>query len=187
LPNSALVFVNGPSALRHTNKTRTIQRQNLSTVDTGTPHCFSGQIISMRVHFTEDPYFQQPAFIPLIEETHGGEDVGIWADGPGAHLFTGTVENTYIAYAVACVLCLNERTCKYCRSTLAGTITGLINFRCFLRHQNIFFAAFADIDADSVDCGRQESLLLLTTGFSIGSFVILLVLLIIKLMQLRCK
>lgn len=35
LPNSALVFANGASALRHTNQTKNIQRLNLSTVDTG--------------------------------------------------------------------------------------------------------------------------------------------------------
>uniref|UniRef100_A0A914VVD9 Alkaline phosphatase n=1 Tax=Plectus sambesii TaxID=2011161 RepID=A0A914VVD9_9BILA len=150
LPNPALVFANGPSALRHTNGTETIQRLNLSTVD------------------TEDLYFRQPAFIPLIEETHGGEDVGIWADGPEARLFTGTMENTFIAHAIACALCLNERMCKYCKyDDLADVIKG------------------HDANANADHCSRQELLLLLTTAFTIGSFVILLIMFVMKITQLR--
>lgn len=41
LPNTALVFANGPSALRHSNATTTIQRLNLTDVDTGTQSFYS--------------------------------------------------------------------------------------------------------------------------------------------------
>src|SRR3546814_2939179 len=32
---------------------------------------------------TTDPDYRQEAMVPLGAETHGGEDVGIWARGPG--------------------------------------------------------------------------------------------------------
>lgn len=33
--------------------------------------------------------FQYPATVPLDMESHGGEDVAVFAIGPWAHLFTG--------------------------------------------------------------------------------------------------
>ena len=45
---------------------------------------------------TEHGYFQQEATVPLESETHGGQDVGIWARGPGAHAVRGTVEQNVI-------------------------------------------------------------------------------------------
>lgn len=41
-------------------------------------------------------------------ETHGGEDVPVYAIGPGSHLFTGTVEQTYIAHAIAHAACIAD-------------------------------------------------------------------------------
>ena len=40
-------------------------------------------------------YFQEAA-VPLGSETHSGEDVTIYAVGPGAELVHGTVKNTHI-------------------------------------------------------------------------------------------
>jgi alkaline phosphatase len=40
-------------------------------------------------------YFQEAA-VPLSSETHSGEDVAIYAIGPGADLVRGTVKNTHI-------------------------------------------------------------------------------------------
>ena len=45
---------------------------------------------------TESPGFHQEALVPLSSETHSGEDVGIYASGPGAPLITGTNEQQVI-------------------------------------------------------------------------------------------
>ncbi|KAL4630744.1 intestinal-type alkaline phosphatase 1-like [Arapaima gigas] len=45
-------------------------------------------------------YMQQSA-VPLDSETHGSEDVAIFAKGPMAHLFHGVQEQSYIAHAMA--------------------------------------------------------------------------------------
>lgn len=34
-------------------------------------------------------------------ETHGGEDVGVFAIGPWAHLFVGNYEQNFIPYAIS--------------------------------------------------------------------------------------
>lgn len=48
-----------------------------------------------------DHDYRQQALVPGYSETHAGEDVGIYADGPGAHLISGTVEQNYIYHVLA--------------------------------------------------------------------------------------
>ena len=69
-PYTVLQYVNGPGA-------KTGERADLSNTD------------------TLDVDFVQQALIPLPSETHAGEDVGIWAIGPWAHLYQGTVDENY--------------------------------------------------------------------------------------------
>jgi alkaline phosphatase len=71
-PYTTLSYANGSNA----------GRQNLTGVD------------------TTDPDFKQPSLVPLGSETHSGEDVPIYAIGASAHLFKGTVEQSYIGYAI---------------------------------------------------------------------------------------
>lgn len=45
---------------------------------------------------TEHPDYLQESMIPMRSETHGGDDVGIWARGPGSHAVRGNVEQNAI-------------------------------------------------------------------------------------------
>lgn len=67
-PFTTLGYANGPGAVS------TVERPDPSAVDT-----------------TALDYRQQ-ALIPLVSETHGGDDVVARASGPMAHLFRGTIE-----------------------------------------------------------------------------------------------
>lgn len=49
---------------------------------------------------TTQPGFHQEALIPTGGETHGGEDVAIFAIGPGAHLLTGSLEQNVIFHVM---------------------------------------------------------------------------------------
>jgi alkaline phosphatase len=49
---------------------------------------------------TEDPNYMQEALIPAKAETHGGDDVGIWASGPGSDAFRGTLEENVIYHVI---------------------------------------------------------------------------------------
>lgn len=51
------------------------------------------------VDTTQHGYFQE-ALVPKSSETHAGEDVGIYAAGPGASLLTGTVEQNFIFHVM---------------------------------------------------------------------------------------
>ena len=61
---------------------------------------------TLRLNLTgkEDWYtsysFQNPSSVPIASESHGGDDVAIFAIGPYAHLFHSVHEQSYIAHAV---------------------------------------------------------------------------------------
>ncbi len=49
---------------------------------------------------TESPGYHQEALVPLGSETHAGEDVGVYAKGPGAPLVSGTNEQNLIFHVM---------------------------------------------------------------------------------------
>jgi alkaline phosphatase len=50
---------------------------------------------------TTDPNYLQEAMVPLSAETHGGEDVAIFATGAGSYLVRGSMEESWIFYVMA--------------------------------------------------------------------------------------
>ncbi|KAJ8956590.1 hypothetical protein NQ314_006676 [Rhamnusium bicolor] len=66
--------------------------------------------------------FRFPAVSKLSSETHGGDDVGIFARGPWAHLYSGVLEQHTIPHIMAYASCVGEgRTaCSGAFSTLAN-------------------------------------------------------------------
>ncbi len=62
------------------------------------PH--AGRIEDMTAVDTTDANFHQETAVPLTSETHAGEDVAIYAMGPGAHLFQGTLEQNVIFHVM---------------------------------------------------------------------------------------
>lgn len=65
---------------------------------------YAHEIVSIRQDLTDvdtaSPGFHQEALVPKSSETHAGEDVGIHAIGPGAHLVTGTNEQNLIYHVI---------------------------------------------------------------------------------------
>ncbi|XP_010345498.2 intestinal-type alkaline phosphatase [Saimiri boliviensis] len=56
------------------------------------------------------PDYKQQAAVPLSSETHGGEDVAVFARGPQAHLVHGVQEQTFVAHVMAFAACLEPYT-----------------------------------------------------------------------------
>lgn len=88
MPYSILSYANGPSFPRFDQKTN--RRRNL--------------LLDNIYH----PNYTFPALFPLRAETHGGEDVAVFAHGPWAHLFTGNFEQSYIPHAMSFATCVGE-------------------------------------------------------------------------------
>ncbi|CAL8129990.1 unnamed protein product [Orchesella dallaii] len=79
-----------------------------------------------RYDLANDPLFDleytQMTGLPLIEETHGGEDVSIYSRGPWAHLLTGVNHHSFIPHLIAYAACLdipgrNELKGAHCLSS----------------------------------------------------------------------
>jgi alkaline phosphatase len=49
---------------------------------------------------TSAPDYLQEATVPARNETHSGEDVAVYAGGPGADLFHGVLEQNYVYHAI---------------------------------------------------------------------------------------
>uniref|UniRef100_A0A8C7ZZB4 alkaline phosphatase n=1 Tax=Oryzias sinensis TaxID=183150 RepID=A0A8C7ZZB4_9TELE len=62
--------------------------------------------------------YRQQAAVPLESETHGIEDVAIFAKGPMSHLIHGVQEQNYIAHVLAYAACLEPY--ENCRSHAAA-------------------------------------------------------------------
>lgn len=52
--------------------------------------------------------FRYPATLPRDSETHGGDDVGVYAVGPWSHLFTGNFEQHVIPHMMAYASCIGN-------------------------------------------------------------------------------
>ncbi|XP_055332441.1 alkaline phosphatase-like [Paramacrobiotus metropolitanus] len=96
LPYTTLSYANGPGAVKD------LPRKDLTHVD------------------TEHEDFQQEALVSLDSETHGGEDVAIYARGPFAHLFHTLHEQHYIAHAMDYAACYRKRYGVHCKTAEDG-------------------------------------------------------------------
>ena len=48
----------------------------------------------------EAEHYHQEAGVPLATETHAGDDVAVYAQGPWAHLLNGVMEQHYIFHVM---------------------------------------------------------------------------------------
>lgn len=84
-PFTSILYGNGPG-YKHVNGAR----ENVSTIN-----------------YQEMNYLPQAA-VPLSMETHGGEDVAVFAKGPLAHLLHGVNEQNYIPHVMAYAACIGQ-------------------------------------------------------------------------------
>lgn len=65
-------------------------------------------MLSWTWDFIEARDFQYPSMIPMHFETHGGDDVAIYARGPYSHLFSGVLEQNTIPHFMAFACCIGD-------------------------------------------------------------------------------
>ncbi|XP_017074664.2 membrane-bound alkaline phosphatase [Drosophila eugracilis] len=88
-PQMALSYANGPS-FENFYDAETKERKDPTTLVTG----------------SQDDEF--PSGVPIDLDSHGGDDVPVYALGPWAHLFTGVYEQNTIPHLMAYASCLGE-------------------------------------------------------------------------------
>ncbi|XP_026738716.1 alkaline phosphatase, tissue-nonspecific isozyme-like isoform X2 [Trichoplusia ni] len=65
---------------------------------------------------TRDVNYAYPSLVPLDSETHGGEDVAVYASGPWQHLFTASYEQNLVPHLMAYAMCITEDKHENCIS-----------------------------------------------------------------------
>ncbi|XP_055381416.1 alkaline phosphatase-like [Condylostylus longicornis] len=93
LPYATLSYANGPDTKRSLNGSR----------------------INLEKDDINDKDFSYPSNVPLKSETHGGDDVPVFASGPWAHLFSGTYEQNLIPHLMGYAACIGsgDTCCRY--------------------------------------------------------------------------
>ena len=111
MPYTTLTYSNGPGYVGAS----TQQPEGVKQF----PHLASGTQAAERgrpdltLVDTETPDFMQEALVPLSYESHGGDDVGIWARGPGSAAVRGTVEqNTIYHFMLQAMPALRTKLCE---------------------------------------------------------------------------
>ncbi len=97
LPYTTLGYANGPGW------TGGMQRSEMNPDESYVSATYSGGALRPDLTHvdTAAPGYLQEATVPMGAETHAGEDVGIYARGPKAHLFHGTQEQNVIYHVMA--------------------------------------------------------------------------------------
>ena len=94
LPFTTLVYANGPGYVGASAQ-QPEGSKHFPHAGTGYQAADNGRPDLTHVD-TEDPEYLQEAVVPFANESHGGDDVGIWARGPGSDAVRGSVEQNAI-------------------------------------------------------------------------------------------
>jgi len=110
--NNILGLTRGVGALGELDKANSTDRDKKPYTTLGYangPGAVVGERPTLKNEQVLDPDYKQEARIPMSSETHGGEDVAIFAIGPNAHLIRGSMEQNWIFYVMADALRLARK------------------------------------------------------------------------------
>lgn len=105
LPYTTLQYSNGPGTVKD-GKRREFDAATERVVEVPVP--MKGRRPDLTDVDTTNPRYLQEALVPLGSETHGGEDVPIYASGPKAYLVHGVLEQNAIYHVMAEALGFKE-------------------------------------------------------------------------------
>jgi len=109
LPYTTLVYANGPGYTGASSRQPAGPKRHFHAADSFEPAVGRPDLTAVD---TTDPDYMQEALVPLSSESHGGDDVGIWARGPGSQAFRGTLEQHVIYHVIVqATPRLRERLC----------------------------------------------------------------------------
>lgn len=74
----------------------------------GGPLLADGNRFNVTEEMVANKDFQYPKLVPLKYETHGGDDVALFAYGPWSHLFSGMYEQNVIPHIIGYAACIGS-------------------------------------------------------------------------------
>ena len=97
LPYTTLVYANGPGYTGASARQPAGPKRHFHAPGTFEPANGRPDLTAVD---TADPDYMQEALVPLKSESHGGDDVGIWARGPGSQALRGSLEQHVIHHVI---------------------------------------------------------------------------------------
>lgn len=108
LPYATLSYANGPGFVG-ASKDQPEGPKHYPHAGKGFKQATQGRPDLTSVDTTDHRHLQE-CTVPMSSETHGGEDVPLYADGPQAHLFRGVMEQNVIFYVMLEALGMRQTT-----------------------------------------------------------------------------
>lgn len=102
-PYFVLSYGNGPGYSSHIQDE---SRHDATEDDYGILLNAKKPIMISIMFFSDNKNYLFPGSAPLSSETHGGDDVGLYARGPYSHLFSGVLEENVIPHAMSYASCV---------------------------------------------------------------------------------
>ncbi|XP_055379801.1 alkaline phosphatase 4-like [Condylostylus longicornis] len=103
-PYETITYANGPGFFKHRSSLHTSYLNNTENIrfNTWIP------VEEIDSNIRNQPTYKNLAAFPIIDadETHGGEDVPVFAIGPGSNLIGGVFEQNYLAYVMSYAGCM---------------------------------------------------------------------------------
>lgn len=117
-----IMYANGPGFYDHLSN---------NTALGATPNNFWRNLSTLTVEQRQSPTYRHMATVPLKDESHGGEDVIVFATGPGSSLVRGVFEQNYLAFVMSYAGCMGpaknfDNTCTSAASPAVVSIPLLI-------------------------------------------------------------
>lgn len=117
LAYETIMYANGPGFYDHLN--------NDSSTIRSSPTSIWKPWTAMTTEERQSPTYRHMATVPLKDESHGGEDVIVFANGPGSSLIRGVFEQNYLAYVMSYAGCMGpvKNFDNTCRSSASAAVT----------------------------------------------------------------
>lgn len=108
-----IMYANGPGFYDHLSN---------ATANTGSPIDFWRPLNQLTQEQRGAATYRHMATVPLKDETHGGEDVIVFAHGPGSSLVRGVFEQNYLAFVMSYAGCMGPAK-TFDNSCRSGAVT----------------------------------------------------------------
>ncbi|XP_073816330.1 alkaline phosphatase 4 [Musca autumnalis] len=114
-----IMYANGPGFYDHVSNDTNAVAQN--------PLSFWKNLTTLTAEQRQSPTYRHMATVPLKDESHGGEDVVVFANGPGSSLVRGVFEQNYLAYVMSYAGCMGpakdfDETCRRSSSAVVAAM-----------------------------------------------------------------
>ena len=106
LPYTAVGYLNGAGSVlveqmpEEANDSQPVEPETGEAGEDAPTPVYSGSRPDLTQEEATDPDYLQQALVPMSSETHSPEDVAVYAKGPFAHLFDGTIEQNVIFHVM---------------------------------------------------------------------------------------